>query len=290
MMPAADQNLSGVSAAQRPVVSTLVQRFEEAWHQWPPPSLDDFLPPDSEERRAALRQLASIDLAHDNLGEALLAKEEVDDAIPCFKKAIELDPKLASAHNNLGLALNAEGHVNSAIHSYRMAIDLNPKLAAAHDNLGDALKSKGDLDGAIRSYHRAVDLEPKKPRGPSPPCQRPGCQDSRIFRGQVPARRRNGGPPVGRDVSAALADARHRQPPRCQCLRRRPETCRKPAGETHRYNAACSAVLAAAGKGADAAKLDAKQRAVLRRLALGWLQADLQAWTIRLADTGSKDR
>lgn len=43
----------------------------------------------------------------------------------------------------------------------------------------------------------------------------------------------------------------------------------------HRYNAACSAVLAAAGQGTDADKLDAAERRRLRQQALTWLRADL---------------
>jgi hypothetical protein len=43
----------------------------------------------------------------------------------------------------------------------------------------------------------------------------------------------------------------------------------------HRYNAACSAALAATGQGADAHKVPDKARLPLRRQALRWLQADL---------------
>src|SRR5262249_1509747 len=45
----------------------------------------------------------------------------------------------------------------------------------------------------------------------------------------------------------------------------------------HRYNAACSAALAAAGRGGDAAKLDDVAKAKLRGQALDWLKADLTA-------------
>jgi hypothetical protein len=45
----------------------------------------------------------------------------------------------------------------------------------------------------------------------------------------------------------------------------------------YRYQAACAAALAAAGKGVDADKLDAKQKVGLRQEALQWLQADLAA-------------
>src|SRR5262249_49597576 len=54
----------------------------------------------------------------------------------------------------------------------------------------------------------------------------------------------------------------------------------------HRYNAACAAALAAAGKGQDAAKLEDKERNRLRKQALGWLQDDLPAWT-KVAAKGS---
>ncbi len=45
-----------------------------------------------------------------------------------------------------------------------------------------------------------------------------------------------------------------------------------------RYNAACSAALAAAGKGKDDPSPDDATRVVLRRQALGWLRSDLAAW------------
>ena len=45
----------------------------------------------------------------------------------------------------------------------------------------------------------------------------------------------------------------------------------------HRYNAACAAALAGCGQGQDAAGLDEKERARLRKQALDWLHADLGA-------------
>src|SRR5262249_62289233 len=53
----------------------------------------------------------------------------------------------------------------------------------------------------------------------------------------------------------------------------------------HRYAAACSAALAAAGQGEDAAKLDDKERARLRKQALDWLRADL-ALSTKLTASG----
>ncbi|MBI1918876.1 MAG: hypothetical protein HYS12_29655, partial [Planctomycetes bacterium] len=56
----------------------------------------------------------------------------------------------------------------------------------------------------------------------------------------------------------------------------------------HRYNAACAAALAAAGKGLDAGKLDDKERTRLRQQALDWLRVDLAAYT-RLAEKGDQN-
>ncbi len=53
----------------------------------------------------------------------------------------------------------------------------------------------------------------------------------------------------------------------------------------HRYNAACAAALAAAGKGVDEPPPDEAAKARLRGQALGWLQAELAAWS-RMLETG----
>jgi serine/threonine-protein kinase len=58
----------------------------------------------------------------------------------------------------------------------------------------------------------------------------------------------------------------------------------------HRYNAACYAALAGCGKGEDAGKLDAKEKARLRAQALGWLRADLALWSKQLTSGKAADR
>ncbi len=50
-----------------------------------------------------------------------------------------------------------------------------------------------------------------------------------------------------------------------------------------RYHAACCAVLAGCGKGADAGKLDADERSRWRQQALEWLRADF-TWWVRTFD------
>jgi tetratricopeptide (TPR) repeat protein len=102
--------------------------------------------------------------AHTNLGNALQGKGQVEEAIACYRKAIELDPKLVPAHISIGDALGARGQVEEAIACYRKAIELAPKLAGAQNNLGNLLRGKGQLDEAITCYRKAIELDPKDAR------------------------------------------------------------------------------------------------------------------------------
>jgi tetratricopeptide (TPR) repeat protein len=98
---------------------------------------------------------------HNNLGNALKAKGQLDAAIVSYRQAILLKPELAVAHNNLGEALERKGLPAEAVTAYRQAIRLKPHYARAFGNLGNALKSMGQLDEAIASYRQAIRLEPE---------------------------------------------------------------------------------------------------------------------------------
>jgi hypothetical protein len=60
--------------------------------------------------------------------------------------------------------------------------------------------------------------------------------------------------------------------------------------EQHRYNAACSAALAAAGQGQDEPPLDDAAKAKLRGQALDWLRAELRIWNQLFASGRPQDR
>ena len=63
-----------------------------------------------------------------------------------------------------GLKHLANDRVDEAIDCYRGAIDLAPELAIAWNGLSLALKQKGDLDGAIAAGRRLIELEPEAER------------------------------------------------------------------------------------------------------------------------------
>ena len=99
-------------------------------------------------------------LAHNNLGNALFNRGQVDDAINQFQMALDLHPNYDSAHNNLGTALLRKGQVDDAIAQFQKAVEINPTFAGAHNNLGKALSTKGLSDQAMAEYQKAEELNP----------------------------------------------------------------------------------------------------------------------------------
>ncbi len=103
----------------------------------------------------------NLAVAHSELGLVLRIKGQLDEASACFRKAIELDPNLAEAHANLGVVLKSKGKVDDAVAEYKKARELNPKLVGIHSSLGQALIRKGQWDEAIAELREAIALDPK---------------------------------------------------------------------------------------------------------------------------------
>jgi tetratricopeptide (TPR) repeat protein len=95
-----------------------------------------------------------------NLGVALFQKGQVDEAITYFQKSLEIKPDFAKAHNNLGNAQLRKGSVDEAITHFKKSLEINPDFAKAHNNLGNALLRKGSVDEAITHYQMALQLDP----------------------------------------------------------------------------------------------------------------------------------
>jgi Flp pilus assembly protein TadD len=57
----------------------------------------------------------------------------------------------------------ANDRPEQAVDCYRRAIEANPELAIAWNGLAMALSQLGDLDGAIEAGRRLVELEPDDP-------------------------------------------------------------------------------------------------------------------------------
>lgn len=100
--------------------------------------------------------------AHGHLGIALCEKGELEEAIASFREAIRLRPTLADMHNNLGNALVKKGEMDEAIACFREAVQRDPGFALAHFNLGTALRMQREWDESVASLRRAIELAPER--------------------------------------------------------------------------------------------------------------------------------
>ena len=99
-------------------------------------------------------------MAHNNLGNALLQKGRVDDAMAHYQKVLEIYPNYAKGHSNLGIALVQKGHLDMAIAQFQKALEISPNYPETHYNLGNALFQKGQVDDAVAEFQKAVGINP----------------------------------------------------------------------------------------------------------------------------------
>lgn len=108
----------------------------------------------------ALANTAHNHIAQSNLGDALLKKGQLDDAVSHFRKALEIDPAYPEANNNLGYALASKGKWADAITSYRVALRVRPNYSKAHNNLAISLAQMGKRDEALAEFREALRIDP----------------------------------------------------------------------------------------------------------------------------------
>ena len=219
----------------------------------------------------------------------------VEASSPVYRTAIDLDPKYTEAHYNLGLALKHKGRLDDAVSEYKKAINLQPDYAEAHCNLAYALRLQGQLSASLDFYKRGHALGSKRQNWHYPSAQWVADAERLVrIEARLPDLVAGKATPADNSERLGFADV-------CRLQRRHIAAARfyadaftadaKLAADPnagHRYNAACSAALAAAGQGSDADKLDGMEQSRLRQQALAWLRADLEQWSKRL-DGGRLD-
>jgi tetratricopeptide (TPR) repeat protein len=104
------------------------------------------------------------DRAHNNLGNALVDRGAIADAIIEYQTALRLRPEYPEAHSNLGNALLKAGRGAEAIAECQKALQLEPAYAKAHNNLANALLEAGRNQEALVHYHAAIRLKPDDPK------------------------------------------------------------------------------------------------------------------------------
>jgi protein O-mannosyl-transferase len=97
-------------------------------------------------------------LAHDYLGDTLLAKKQFEEALGHFGEAVRLNQRDAVGWFNSGCALLGEGKLDDAIQSFQEAIRVRPQYGRAQYYLGLSLARRGRVDEAIDAYQKALEL------------------------------------------------------------------------------------------------------------------------------------
>jgi tetratricopeptide (TPR) repeat protein len=83
---------------------------------------------------------------------------DIDSAIKCYNKAIEIDPNYVKSYIGRGLAYAILCKYDEAIADYSKAIELDPNKAYFYESRGDMYYRKGRHEDAKADYKKACDM------------------------------------------------------------------------------------------------------------------------------------
>lgn len=101
--------------------------------------------------------------AADYLGSIYSMKGDFENAIACYKKAIEIKPNDPVPLVNLGLAYSKEGDIEDAIAAYEKAVETKPSYTVAHTRLANLYLQLGDFSNAVTYCKKAIEIKPIDP-------------------------------------------------------------------------------------------------------------------------------
>lgn len=95
-----------------------------------------------------------------NLGLVLHRDGRIQEAVACYRQALQGNPHDTHARFHLACALRDWGHMEEAAEGYRDVLARDPAMAEAHYELGNAMHRLGCAQEAERSYRDALALRP----------------------------------------------------------------------------------------------------------------------------------
>ena len=96
---------------------------------------------------------------YNNRGVAFANRGRLDEAMPWFLQAFQLDPTNADACNNIASVYELQQKVDDAAIYFQRAVALKPNHVQALYNLGIVLHKQGKHEEAIASYERVLGLQ-----------------------------------------------------------------------------------------------------------------------------------
>jgi len=116
------------------------------------------------ERLTRLTQTEPKNLkAWTSLATLLMHQKNHAEAIPVFRKCIELAPDNANFYHGLSRAFLGLNYPKHAAEAVGRAIQLMPNQAILYNTLGSAYTMQGDQQLAIRAFQKAVELDADQP-------------------------------------------------------------------------------------------------------------------------------
>ncbi len=113
--------------------------------------------------RAAVRLAPMLTEARVRLGTALTETGRLAEAEAALETAVAQDPlRHPDAWNALGLVRLRQNQADGALAALRRAVALDPRIATARANLGAALLASGDPDAARAQFEAALRLDPEE--------------------------------------------------------------------------------------------------------------------------------
>ena len=146
----------------------LLVRAGDAWVEPGGQGVLDFEGPEEALGGVETLDSAKNNEAHQNDSEGLFTKgcaldgdpATYEEAIQCYREAVELDPQFADCHCNLGAVYYNRGERGPAREAFVRCLDLEPHHVEANFNLANLLEEEGDDHGALRHYKVALAAAP----------------------------------------------------------------------------------------------------------------------------------
>ena len=93
-------------------------------------------------------------------GIALYQLGNIDEAITCFSKSIDLNSNFHEAYNNIGNCYQNKNELQNAIKSFQRSIEIYPNSFQVFFNLGNCYKKLSQFYLAEENYKRSIELKP----------------------------------------------------------------------------------------------------------------------------------
>src|SRR5262245_10715191 len=97
---------------------------------------------------------------YNNLGNALVERGRIDDAIDAYQQSIELDSSNADAFNHLGSLQRAQRRFEESEAAFLKALELDSEHLNALTNLGNLRSDQGRHLEAVQLYWKAIGRNP----------------------------------------------------------------------------------------------------------------------------------